>query len=208
MARRRICALLLAAAATASADVNETATTESRARALAAQSYDWLADRAPAARAFAEQHGPGFVGGAITALLCMLLAAGRRRAEAQAQAGREALEGQRSRRAGDVRRGLAFPRQSRGSSGGRGWSRTESQRPWGQLGQSAKTRTLDDLSAQLDFTGSQQPAGGRTGRKYTSPFSASSEERKKRAGSSELSVDHREHCQVDHAPPPRRRSDS
>ena len=64
MARRQICALLLVAAA--SADVNETAASESRVRALAGQSYDWLADRAPAAKAFAAQaaaqHGPGFVG--------------------------------------------------------------------------------------------------------------------------------------------------
>ena len=60
MARRQICALLLVAAA--SADVNETAASESRVRALAGQSYDWLADRAPAAKAFAAQaaaqHGP------------------------------------------------------------------------------------------------------------------------------------------------------
>ena len=75
MARRQICALLLVAAA--SADVNETAASESRVRALAGQSYDWLADRAPAAKAFAAQaaaqHGPGFIGGALAAVLCMLL---------------------------------------------------------------------------------------------------------------------------------------
>ena len=75
----RLVALLLAAAATAaSAESDENYFTaasadEGRVKKFAAQSYDWLADRAPAARAFAEQHGPGFVGGAITALLCMLL---------------------------------------------------------------------------------------------------------------------------------------
>ena len=77
MARRRICALLLVAAA--AADVNETAASESRVRVLAAQSYDWLsttksqiAAHAPAAKAFAAQaaaqHGPGFVGGALVAV--------------------------------------------------------------------------------------------------------------------------------------------
>ena len=84
MARRRICALLLVAAATASADVNETAASEGRVTKFAAQSYDWLLTtksqitaqcgaHAPRAMAFAAQHGPGFLGGAITALLCMLL---------------------------------------------------------------------------------------------------------------------------------------
>ena len=71
----RLVALLLAAAATAaSAESDENNFTaasadEGRVKKFAAQSYDWLADRAPAAKAFAAQaaaqHGPGFVGGAL-----------------------------------------------------------------------------------------------------------------------------------------------
>ena len=86
MARRRICALLLVAAATAATagENNFTATSadEGRVKQLATQSYDWLADRAPAAKAFAAQaatqHGPGFVGGALVAVLCMLLGGGKK----------------------------------------------------------------------------------------------------------------------------------
>ena len=65
----RLVALLLAAAATAaSAESDENNFTaasadEGRVKQFAAQSYDWLADRAPAAKAFAAQaaaqHGPG-----------------------------------------------------------------------------------------------------------------------------------------------------
>ena len=82
MTRRRLVALFLAAAATAaSADENNftaASADEGRVKKFAAQSYDWLAHRAPAAREFATQHGPGFVGGAITALLCMLLGGGKK----------------------------------------------------------------------------------------------------------------------------------
>ena len=86
----RLVALLLAAAATAaSAESDENNFTaasadEGRVKKFAAESYDWLADRAPAAKAFAAQaaaqHGPG-----------------RRRAEAEAQVRADesqALEGQ------------------------------------------------------------------------------------------------------------------
>ena len=48
MAHRHICALLLATAATVSADVNETAASDSRVTKFVAQSYDWLYPRAPA----------------------------------------------------------------------------------------------------------------------------------------------------------------
>ena len=89
MARRRLCAFLLAAAATASADENATAASEGRVTKFAAQPYDWLVTtksqiaaqcgaHAPRAKAFAAQHGPGFLGGAITALLCMLLGGGKK----------------------------------------------------------------------------------------------------------------------------------
>ena len=78
----RLVALLLAAAATAaSAESDENNFTaasadEGRVKRFAAQSYDWLADRAPVARDFAAQaaaqHGPGFVGGALVAVLCTI----------------------------------------------------------------------------------------------------------------------------------------
>ena len=84
----RLVALLLAAAATAaSAESDENNFTaasadEGRVKKFAAQSYDWLADRAPVARDFAAQaaaqHGPGFVGGALVAVLCMLLGGGKK----------------------------------------------------------------------------------------------------------------------------------
>ena len=98
MARRQICALLLVAAA--SADVNETAASESRVRALAGQSYDWLADRAPAAKAFAAQaaaqHGPGFIGGALAAVLCMLLG-GKKQTKSGARRAKRRSRGRRRR---------------------------------------------------------------------------------------------------------------
>ena len=84
----RLVALLLAAAATAaSAESDENNFTaasadEGRVKQFATQSYDWLSDRAPAAKAFAAQaaaqHGPGFVGGALVAVLCMLLGGGKK----------------------------------------------------------------------------------------------------------------------------------
>jgi len=95
MTRRRLVALFLAAAATAaSADENNftaASADEGRVKKFAAQSYDWLADRAPAAREFATQHGPGFVGGAITALLCMLLGGGKKAKSGAAGARRASM---------------------------------------------------------------------------------------------------------------------
>ena len=84
---------------------------------------------------------------------------------------------------------------SRGSSG---WSRTAIARRARGLGQKAENpHPPISRPAKLDATGSPQPAGGRTAHKYTALFSASSEQRKTRAGT-KLSEIHSQSalCQV------------